>query len=65
MSHKASSRHYAGPGFVQRLARKLQASHRITFATAVVRARALLGVPEPVVEALPPAEPPAEPPVEE
>ena len=58
--HKVSSRQYAGPGFVHRLAKKLQAQFRITYATAVERARALLGVPEPVVEAAPPAEPPVE-----
>ena len=44
MAHKGSSRKYVGTGFVQRLAKQLQAEMKLGYATAVTKAKALLGV---------------------
>ena len=46
MSHtKGSSRKYVGKGFVQRLAKQLQAEMKTTYAKAVLHAKALLMPP--------------------
>lgn len=44
MGIKRGAVSYRGPGSVQRLAKKLQAQFRITRATAIARAKAILGV---------------------
>lgn len=42
--HKGTSRKYAGPAMVQRLAKRLQLQLRVTYATAVIKAKEILGV---------------------
>ena len=44
MSHKGTSRKYVGAAMVQRLAKRLQQQLRVTYATAVVKAKEILGV---------------------
>lgn len=50
MTHKVSSSHFRGPGFVQRLAKKIQGQFRVTYSVAVERANAALGIDVVVLE---------------
>jgi hypothetical protein len=45
-----SARKYAGPGYVQRLAKKLSRQLRVTHSVAVERAQAMLGIDVVVLE---------------
>ena len=51
MTHKVSSSHFRGPGFVQRLAKKIQGQFRVTYSVAVERANAALGIDVVVLDA--------------